>query len=210
MSKIILPEREEPKTLGVHISPYYEKESNIFEAIINGANSGVKMIVGVVALLIAVLGIVSLLNLFISYIGGKLNSLIGSSFEWSLEGILGYIFYPFSFVIGIPKEDAGVISKIIAQRTILTEVVAYKNLALALKHGAIHNIRSAYIASYALCGFAHLASMAIFVGGLTSLIPSRVRTVSALALRSLLAATLACLLTARVAGIFITDKSLLF
>lgn len=77
MSKIILPETKTPETMGLHIKPYYEKEKTLFEAIINGANAGVKMIVGIVALLIAVLGIVSLFDLFLSILGIKLNSLFG-------------------------------------------------------------------------------------------------------------------------------------
>ena len=196
MSKVILPEKETPETLGVHVRPYYEKENSFFEAIINGANAGVKMIVGIVALLIAVLGLVALVDLGLSALGPA----------WSLKAIFGYIFYPFTIILGVPRSDWGVISRIIGERVIVTEVVAYKDLAIALEGDLLqYPQRSAVIATYALCGFAHVASMAIFVGGISALAPDRTRNISRVALRALLAATLACLLTACVAGTFYTE-----
>ena len=209
MSKVILPEKETPKTLGMHIRPYYEKEKTLFEAIINGANAGVKMIVGIVALLIAILGLVSLVDLFLSPLGTKINSLFGFQIDWSLKGIMGYIFYPFTLILGIPPSDAGIISKIIGERAIVTEVVAYKDLATALGKDLLQHPRSAVITTYALCGFAHLASMAIFAGGVAALTPNKIRTIAEVALRALIAATLACLLTACIAGTFFTKGSIL-
>ena len=209
MSKIILPEKETPKTLGIHIHPHYEREKSLFEAIIGGANAGVKMIVGIAALLIAVLGLVALVDLFLSTFGARINSLLGFQIDWSLKGILGYIFYPFTLILGIPASDAGIISKIIAERSIVTEVVAYQNLATVVGKNLLQHPRSAVIATYALCGFAHLASMAIFAGGICALAPNKTRTVAKVALRALLAATLACLLTACVAGTFFTKGSIL-
>ena len=209
MSKVIFPEKQSPETLGVHVRPFYEKEKSLFEAIINGANSGVKMIVGIVALLIAVLGLVALADLLLSAVGTKINLLFGIEGQWSLKAIFGYIFYPFTLILGIPLSDAGTVSKIIGERLIVTEVVAYKDLAVALEHNLLQYERSTVITTYALCGFAHLASMAIFVGGISALAPDRVRNIGGVALRALLAATLACLLTACVAGTFFTEGSIL-
>jgi len=206
MSKIIFPEKQSPETLGVHVRPFYEKEKSLFEAIINGANAGVKMIVGIVALLIAVLGLVALVDLLLSTVGTRI---FGLENEWSLKAIFGYIFYPFTLVLGIPPSDAGAVSKIIGERLIVTEVVAYKDLAVALEQNLLQHERSAVITTYALCGFAHLASMAIFVGGISALAPDRVRNIGGVAFRALLAATLACLLTACVAGTFFTKGSIL-
>jgi len=212
MSKVIFPESEKPETLGVHVQPFYERETNLFEAIINGANAGVKMIVGIVALLIAVLGLVALADLLLSSIGAKVNLLLGLEWQWSLKAILGYVFYPFTLILGVPLSDASVISKIIGERLIVTEIVSYTDLAAALEKDLLHHGRSAVIATYALCGFAHLASMAIFVGGISALAPERTRNIAAVALRALLAATLACLMTACVAGTFFTQgkASILF
>ena len=209
MSKIIFPESESPETLGVHVRPFYEKENSLFEAIINGANAGVKMIVGIVALLIAVLGLVALVDLILSALGAKVNLLFGFESQWSLKAIFGYIFYPFTLVLGIPLSDASVVSKIIGERLIVTEVVAYQDLAVALEQNLLQHERSAVITTYALCGFAHLASMAIFVGGISALAPDRTRNIGGVALRALVAATLACLMTACVAGTFFTKESIL-
>ena len=209
MSKVILPEKESPETLGMHVRPFYEKEKSFFEAIINGANAGVRMIVGIVALLIAVLGLVALVDLLLSALGTKINLLFGFEGQWSLKAILGYIFYPFTLILGIPPSDAGIISKIIGERAIVTEVVAYKDLATALEKNLLQHPRSAVITTYALCGFAHVASMAIFVGGVSALAPDRTRNIAGVALRALVAATLACLLTACVAGTFFTRGSIL-
>ena len=209
MSKIILPESQTPETLGIHIRPSYEKEKSFFEAIINGATAGVKMIVGIVALLIAVLGLVALVDLFLSTLGMKINLLFGLEVDWSLKGILGYIFYPVTLILGVPASDAGLVSKIIGERVVVTEVVAYRDLAAALEKGLLQHPRSAVITTYALCGFAHLASMAIFVGGISALAPGKTGNIAGVALRALIAATLACLLTACVAGTFFTKGSIL-
>ena len=206
MSKIIFPEKQSPETLGIHVQPFYEKEKSLFEAIINGANSGVKMIVGIVALLIAVLGLVALVDLLLSTLGTRI---FGLENELSLKAIFGYIFYPFTLILGVPLSDAGTVSKIIGERLIVTEVVAYKDLAAALEQNLLQHERSAVITTYALCGFAHLASMAIFVGGISALAPDRIRNIGGVAFRALLAATLACLLTACVAGTFFTKGSIL-
>ena len=209
MSKIIIPESEVPKTLGEHVEVHYDKETNVFEAIINGANSGVKLIVGIVALLIAVLGLVALVDLIIGGIGGKINLFLGINIDWSLKGLLGYVFYPFTVMLGIPPSDAGIISRIIGERAILTEVPAYQHLAVAMESGLLKHPRSAVVATYALCGFAHFASMAIFVGGISVLVPEKREILSKVGLRALLAATLACLLTACIAGTFFTKGSIL-
>lgn len=209
MSKILLPESEVPKTLGVHIKPYYERDNSLFEAIINGANAGVKMIVGIAALLIAVLGLVALVDLGLGFIGSKIGIMFGAEIEFSLKSIFGYIFYPFTLAIGIPAADAGIISKIIGERVVVTEVVAYQDLARIMGENVLSHPRSFVLASYVLCGFAHLPSMAIFVGGLSALAPSRTSVIASVALRALIAATLGCLMTASVAGIFFAQGSLL-
>lgn len=209
MSKVIFPESESPETLGMHIQPFYEKEKSLFEAIINGANAGVKMIVGITALLIAILGLVALADLCLAAIGTKINPLFGLESQLSLKSICGYIFYPFTIILGVPLSDAGTISRIIGERLIVTEVVAYNDLAAALKDNLLHDPRSAVITTYALCGFAHVASMAIFVGGVCALAPEKIRNIGGIAVRALVAATLACLQTACIAGTFFTKGSIL-
>ena len=212
MSKIILPETGEPETLGKTVEVHYERENTLFEAIINGANAGVKLIFGIVALLLAVLGLVALVDLVFVSFGSRLNTLMGLGIDWSLKGLLGYLFYPFTLVIGVPISDAWTISKIIGERTVATEVAGYKDLAAVLAGNLLQHPRSAVLATYALCGFAHVASLAIFVGGMSALAPSRAGDLAKVGIRALVAATLACLLTACIAGVFLpvaADKSIL-
>lgn len=209
MSKIIFPESGKPETLGQNINVGFDKENNLFEAIINGANAGVKLIVGIVALLLAVLGLVALVDMAFGMAGVKINALLGIHFDFTLKGILGYIFYPFTLAMGIPHADAGVISKIVGERLIVTEVTSYQDLAIAIKNHVLIHPRSVVIATYALCGFAHIASMAIFIGGTAALVPNRTRDLSRVGVRALIAATLACFMTACVAGTFFTSGSIL-
>ena len=209
MSKLIVPEREVPPTLGVHISPHYEREPNLVMAVIQGANDGIRLIVGIVALLLAVLGLVALVDLALAYAGGFLNDAFRLQADWTLKGLLGWLFYPFALIIGVPVEDASLVARLIGERAIVTEVTAYRDLAAAMSQGALQNPRSAVLAAYALCGFAHVASMAIFIGGTAALAPQRAPVLASVGFRSLVAATLACLMTACIAGTFLTRGSIL-
>lgn len=209
MSKLLVPEDGLPETLGTSVDPYYDKDGSLFEAIINGAETGVKLIVGIVALLIAILGLVALLDLIVGGVGVHINNFLGANIDWSLKGFMGYLFYPLTLIIGVPYTDAYTISKIIGERTIVTEVVSYNNLAYAIENGLLKDPRSSVVTAYALCGFAHVASMAIFVGGVAALAPSRKKDIAAMGFRALVAATLACLMTACIAGVFFSSNSIL-
>ena len=210
MSKIVMPETETPLTMGKHIRIEYEREKSVFEAIINGANTGVRLIVGIGALLIAFLGLIALADLLIGGVGGWVNGAFGIGIDWSLAGLLGYVAYPLALILGVPPADAGIVAGIIGERIIVTEVVAYQDLARAMSAGLIVYGRSSVICAYALCGFAHVASLAIFIGGITALAPGTTGTLSRVGLRALIAATLACLMTACVAGTFYVEGSILF
>lgn len=210
MSKLVMPETETPETLGQHITITYERERTVFEAIINGANSGLRLIAGIVALLIAVLGLVALTDLVLTGIGGWLNTVLGWGIDWSLKGLLGYIFYPLTLVLGVPLPDVAAVARIIGERAIVTELTAYQDLATALADGVLSSGRSAVICAYALCGFAHVASLAIFIGGISAVAPATTNTLSRVGFRALIAATLACLMTACIAGTFYTEGSILF
>ncbi|MCK4641932.1 MAG: nucleoside transporter [Candidatus Marinimicrobia bacterium] len=209
ISKLMVPEDGTPETLGMNIKPFYEKENNIFEAIIGGANSGVRLIVGIVALLLAFLGLVELLDKIIGLFGGGLNYLVGANIDWSLKGLLGYLFYPFTVVIGVPLADASQIARIIGERSVLTEVTAFQDLAVLIQSDAGISPRSVVITTYALTGFAHVASIAIFVGGIGALVPQRLKDLTQLGFRAMIGATIANLLTASVAGIFYANSSIL-
>lgn len=193
MSKILYPEDGKPLTLGRVVEGHYEKSSSWIEAIIRGSQEGIKLCVGIVALLLAFLGLLAMANWFVSLLGNL-----------SLEKILAFIYYPLTLMMGVPLEDIAKVSALLGERTIVTELVSYQHLSQYIKSGILINPRSIIITAYALCGFAHIASLAIFVGGISALCPSRAKDLARLGFRALFAATLACLMTGAVAGVFIT------
>ena len=151
-----------------------------------------------------------LVNFFI----GKLDDIINfitfnqTNFEWnlSLKSIFGIIFAPIAFFMGVDPKDILEFGNLLGTKISINELVAYLDLT-SLK-GTISE-RSYIIGTYALCGFAHLASMAIFTGGICALAPNKTHIIASVSLRALLAATLACLLTACIAGTFFTEGSIL-
>jgi CNT family concentrative nucleoside transporter len=209
MAKLIVPEMEQPETLGHDVKPYYERDDNLITSIINGSQSGLRLLGGIVTLLMAFLGILALLDLILGGAGGIINKIFGLELELSFKSLMGYIAYPFTIILGVPPSDAFEVAKVVGERTFTTELVSYKHLSQILADGTLQNPRSAIIASYALCGFAHIASLAIFVGGIGALAPKRIKDLSRVGFRALLAATLACLLTGAVAGTFYTHGSIL-
>ncbi len=202
ISKLLLPETETPKTLGLDVKPRYEREDNLIMAVVNGAGNGLRLLGGIITLLLAFLGILALLDLVLGFFGGYLNAWFGWNFDWSFKTLLGYLFYPFTLIVGVPPADALAIARIVGERTVATEVASFQHLSQLLDLGALHHARSGLIASYAICGFAHVASLAIFVGGIGALAPSRYKDLSRLGFRALVAATLVGLMTAAVAGTF--------
>lgn len=206
MSKLLLPEKEIPETIS-DIPPEDPamRSGNLMSAIINGAMDGVKLVAGISALLIAMLGLMSLVD--------KLLALpsrwIGMTEPVTLVKILSWIFYPLVALLGIARADLSEAAKLLGERVILTEVVAYQDLAQMTASGQLQDPRSVVILSYALCGFAHVASMAIFVGGTAALVPSRRDDLASLGFRALLASTLATLMTGCIAGIFSNGQGVL-
>lgn len=209
IAKIMEPETETPQTLGVKAQPKTELYAGVFDAIIDGAMQGVRIIVGIAAVLIAVLGLLDLVDMIVSSLSLGLSGLWGQSVELSLSLIFSWLLYPLMLLIGIPPVDAPLAAELMGQRFILTEVVSYQNLALFIQEHRFKEPRSIFLISYALCGFAHFASLAIFSGGVIAIAPKQRALVSRLGIRSLIAATLACLLTAAVAGIFFVRQSIL-
>src|SRR5919197_4684850 len=166
---------------------------------------GLRLAAGICALIIAILGIVALLDKLL----GVASSRFGMSEPLSIVRILGWLFYPFAYVLGIQSSDVPIAARLLGERVILTEVFSYNHLAQAISSGQLTDSRTVVIPSYALCGFAHVAAMAIFVGGTAALAPSRRDDLSSLGLRSLLAATLATLLTGCIAGMFSGGEAVL-
>ena len=206
ISKLLLPETETPETLtAVPREDESTRSKNLISAIIEGAMEGLKLAAGVATLLIAMLGIVALVDKILAV--GSLW--LGMSQPLSIVRILGWCFYPFAFLLGVQSSDVPIAARLLGERVILTEVFSYNHLAQLISSGQITDPRTVVILSYALCGFAHVAAMAIFVGGTAALAPSRRDDLASLGLRALLAATLATLMSGCIAGIFSGGEGIL-
>ena len=217
VSKLLVPETEIPKTLGGLPEESLEDanpETNAMESIITGAMDGVKLAIAIAALLIAVLGLVALVNLFFGNLASlaQSNNLfvrrLGLIFEVvTLQNIVGALFLPLTFLTGISLnwQELWQSSVLIGRRLLETEVPVYQQLAVLADKGAISD-RALLIISYALCGFAHLPAVGIFVGGFVSLIPTRRKDLSELGWKALWAATLATLMIGCVAGVFASNN----
>jgi CNT family concentrative nucleoside transporter len=199
VTKLLIPETETPETLAA-VPPEDEstRSKNLISAIIQGAMDGLKLAAGISALLIAILGMVALVDKLL----GAGSSWLGMSEPLSFVRILGWFFYPFAFLLGLQPSDVPMAARLLGERVILTEVFSYNHLAQLISSGQVTDPRTVVILTYALCGFAHVAAVAIFVGGTAALAPSRRDDLASLGLRALLAATLATLMTGCVAGIF--------
>jgi len=201
--KLLVPETETPETaLGVPEDDESTRPRNLMSAIIEGSMDGLKLAAGISALLIAILGLVALGDKML----GFGSSWFGMTEPLSLVRILSWVFRPFAYLLGIQSSDIPIAAKLLGERVILTEVVSYNDLAQLISSGGITNGRTVVILSYALCGFAHVASVAIFVGGTAALAPKRRDDLAALGWRALVAATLATLMTGCIAGIFSTGE----
>jgi concentrative nucleoside transporter, CNT family len=206
MTKLLLPETEEPETFKA-IPPEDEttRPRNLMSAIIAGAMDGVRLAAGIAALLIAMLGLVALFDKLLIWP----SRWLGLAEPITLVKILSWVFYPFAALLGIAQPDWMEAARTLGERVILTEVVSYQDLAGMIASGQLSDPRTVVILSYALCGFAHVASMAIFVGGTAALAPTRRDDLAGLGFRALLAATLATLMTGCVAGIFSNGQGVL-
>ncbi len=197
VAKLMEPETGEPLTLGQQIDTSLGRYDGYMEAVVTGSTEGVKLVTGIVALLVSFLGLVAVANGLFGW-GGSLVGLPGLS----LEKLTGYLAWPLALALGIPPCDAGQIATLLGERLLVTEIPAYVGLAGMIKGHTLVYARSPLIASYALCGFTHVASMAIFCGGLGALVPSRMGEISRLGFKALWAATLATAMTGCVAGAF--------
>lgn len=194
LAKLMIPQTEEVDDSAFTLAKDSDSV-NVIDAAARGASDGMKLAVNVGAMLLAFIALIALIN---GIIGG-----IGSIFGFdgiTLEGILGYIFSPIAFVIGVPWSEAVQAGSFIGQKLVLNEFVAYSNFAPEI---ANLSDKTVMIVSFALCGFANLSSMAILIGGLGAMAPSRRPVIAKLAVKAVIAGTLASLLSASIAGMFL-------
>lgn len=199
-SKLVFPEREVPATLG-KVPPIDEsgREANLMSALAAGAWDGLKLAAGIATLLIAILGFVAILDLALVKLTSPWAPALGGPV--SIGRTLGWLFAPPAWLLGLERADLGSAARMLGERAVLTEVVAYQRLGALAASRAI-SPRSLVVLSYALCGFAHVASIGIFVGGTAALAPTRRGDLAAVGFKALVAATLATLMTGAIAGVF--------
>jgi len=190
VAKIIYPETDLSETSG-DLNIIIEKpDSNTMEALGRGATEGLKLAANVAAMLVAFVALIAMVNYLLTFA------------DTSLQGILGFIFQPLAWAMGISWEEAQMVGVLMGEKITLTELIAYSDLRdLRLEH-AISD-RTAIIASYALCGFANFASIGIQLGGIGGIAPERRKDLAALALKAMIGGALASWMTASIAGILI-------
>jgi concentrative nucleoside transporter, CNT family len=205
MAKLLIPETERPLTLG-HVKPGDSERTtqNVIEAAAVGAGDGVRLALNVGGMLLAFLALIALVNFPLVWLGevtglaGRLSAMSGRPVETDLALMLGYLFSPLAWVSGVPWSDAQVVGSLIGQKVVANEFVAYVQLAEVADQ---LSERGRLIATYALCGFANFASIAIQIGGIGGIAPERRADLARFGLRAVLGGTLATLMTATVAGV---------
>jgi CNT family concentrative nucleoside transporter len=198
MAKIIMPETEHGKIIqDISINAdASEKPSNVVDAAASGAASGLKLALNVGAMLLAFIALIALLN---TIIGGT-ASLLGFE-KITIELILGYLFAPVAFIIGVPSSEMLQAGSFIGQKIVINEFFAYANFA-QIKDNISETTQ--VIITFALCGFANLSSIAILLGGIGSIAPDRRQDIAKLGIKAMIAATLANLMSAAIAGVFLS------
>jgi len=195
LAKLMIPETEQPETAKSLEMEKYKEAVNVIDAAARGAGDGLTLALNVGAMLIAFIALIALINGILGGIGG-----IFGYDALSLESILGFVFSPIAFAIGVPWSEAVTAGSFIGQKLVLNEFVAYSSFAPQIEQ---LTPKTVMVVSFALCGFANLSSMAILLGGLGGLAPSRRPDIAKLGLRAVAAGMLASLLSAAIAGIFI-------
>ena len=199
VSKMLVPETEQPRTAGTVVMPEKEaakeKEENLLGAIARGTSDGLHMALNIGAMLIA---FISLIHLLDGVMGGIHNHI--GWFPSSVEGPLGVLLSPIAWLIGIPWHDCPVIGNLLGTRMVLNELVAFSMLG---PQRATLDPRSFTIATFALCGFANLSSIGIQIGGIGALAPNRRGDLARLGVRAMLAGTMANLMSASIAGMLL-------
>ncbi|MDA9793322.1 NupC/NupG family nucleoside CNT transporter [Bacteriovoracaceae bacterium] len=191
-AKLMVPEIEESTTAGTVKLEMPKTSVNVVEAAATGAAEGLKLALNVGAMLLAFVALIALLNGGIAAVGGWFGYP-----QLSMDIILGYLFAPFAFVMGVPWSEAVLVGALLGKKVVVNEFIAYIDLA-AIKSQL--SPRSITITTYALCGFANFSSIAIQIGGIGTLAPDRKTDLAKLGVKCLIGGTLACFMTACIAG----------
>jgi len=197
ISKLLYPETEKSLTAGEVEVKVEQVYANAVDAAASGASDGLKLAANVAAMLIAFLGLLAFFNALLGWFGGLI-----SLPQLSLELICAYLMAPVAWLMGVPWADCAEVGVVLGKKTILNEFIAYLDLMELVKQQAISE-RSQIISTYALCGFSNIGSIGIQIGGIGALAPSRQGDLARLSVRALIAGSLACFMTACIAGMLI-------
>lgn len=208
-AKLLVPETEEARdnVNAADLVAEDERPANIIDAAASGAASGMQLALNVGAMLLAFIALIALINGILGGIGGWFDHP-----ELSLELILGWVFAPIAYLIGVPWSEANIAGSFIGQKVVVNEFVAFMNFGEYMKPDAevlaagkqVLSEHTKAIISFALCGFANLSSVAILLGGLGGMAPNRRSDVARLGMKAVLAGTLSNLMSATIAGFFLT------
>ncbi len=196
MAKLVVPETGKPVQPGSDDDTTEERYVNVFDAAASGAMSGMQMVLAIGAMLLAFIALIALANGILGGVGGLFNYP-----DLTIQSILGYLFQPIAFALGIGWDEAQLAGSLIGQKLVLNEFVAY--VAFVDVADQMSDLSQA-IVIFALCGFANFSSIAILLGGIGSVAPNRRDDISRLGFRALLTATLANLMSAALAGFFLS------
>lgn len=197
IAKIMIPETKTPSTLKTKdIQAISQTDTNVIDAAARGARDGLGLALNVAAILLAFISLIALLNFCLGLVGSEFNSMFGWNIDLSLQSVLGVAFSPIALLMGIEPKDAMAVGRLLGEKVVLNEFVAYLSLTSSLE---TLSPRSVIIASYALCGFANFGSVGIMIGG----VPERARDIARLGIRSIIGGSLAAFMTASIAGILI-------
>ena len=198
LAKLMVPETGKPVSAGTLTVDVEKPDVNVIDAAARGASEGLRLALVVGAMLIAFIALVSLANGVVGWAGG----LMGVQ-SLTLEGMLGWVFSPVAWMLGVSWADAGMVGQLIGVETVLNEFVAFVQLERALGAGSVLDPRSVIIAIYALASFANFGSVAMTIAGVGEIAPSRRHDLARLGLKAMVAGLLASLMTAALAGVLI-------
>lgn len=207
LAKVMQPETEQPQTLGVVKVEAPKVGANVIEAAAIGATDGLKLALNVAAMLIAFAALIAMGDYVVQKFGDGVAHFTGyqAAADWSLQNGLGVVFSPLAWLMGIEWKECGRAGELLGLKMFATEFVAYDTLGNWMKadSGVELTKRTTTIMTYALCGFSNFASIGIQIGGLGAMAPERQSDLARLGFRAMLGGTLACCMTACVAGILI-------
>ena len=204
VSKLLFPETEKSLTAGVVQIEVERTTANVIDAAAVGASEGMKLALNVAAMLIAFLGLLALVNALLGWMGARFGLP-----QLSLEWIFSYLLAPVAWLMGVPWADCGQVGVLLGKKTILNEFIAYLDLKTLIDNGrksaSLPTIseRSQIITTYALCGFSNIGSIGIQIGGIGGIAPERQADLALLGVRAMIAGSLACFMTAAIAGMLL-------